>query len=95
MHDKKNCKCVEELTKTFMLGLAGLRGSICLPDPASQKMRFLECLKMSGREMFLSQKLKSVLLVICEKQSCTDRKSVLADKYITCRKWKVELRKQS
>lgn len=44
--------------------------------------------------MFLSQKLKSVLLVICEKQSCTDCKSVLADKYITCRKWKVELRKQ-
>lgn len=66
---------------------------VCQTHPL-KRMHFLECLKMSGREMFLSQKLKSVLLVICEKQSCTDCKSVLADKYITCRKWKVELRKQ-
>lgn len=30
MHNEENFKCVEDLTRMFMLGLSGLRGSICL-----------------------------------------------------------------
>lgn len=67
-------------TKVFMLGLTGVGGAfVRLPDPASQKKHFLECLRTSEREVF-SQKLKSVVLVTCEKWSCTDRKIVLAHK---------------
>ena len=47
---------------------------MCLPDSASLKMHFWECLKIVGREVFFSKKLKSLGLVTCVKQSCTDFK---------------------
>lgn len=65
-------KCMEGPAKMFVLGAGGMGAFVCLPDPAFQKIRFLECLEVARREGFSFQ--KPVGLMICVKQSCTDFK---------------------